>query len=452
VGDEINVTHWINPEATGSADGSSPENTLAWTDLAGIVASLPPGSSVGILAEGGRQYRGIAHTFTDGGMPDDGVIQICGVGLDRRPMRALITSTRPKPAPDYHPEWARQSVGGGVNLFNFKGADNLAFRYLDIRDVNFGFQWLESMSGLIVDDVRMQNVRAGLFGENAIDPDGRKRRLENALIRKFVVEGFQENAARFKGDCNNIRMEGFYLNSMRMQGHITIGIQIGEGGGSGDQAHDITLIGAMHGLSGIIEACHDTHYEKPWFSGRYDDSGNPIGSSYAPLPGLVRNPALWDGDNPGLKHWQGDGITAERDCYRIFLQKILCRGCTDGGYDIKALDVFVDECGAEDNKKNWRVWSRATEEHPHGFVMRKGWSKAARKRGGNSGTAHIFITGNQAGDGNPDVKLTVEDSVFSGSPDAAYSAAAPKNRRIKMTEAGCTYNDGIDGSRFPYLT
>jgi len=56
-------------------------------------------------------------------------------------------------------------------------------------------------------------------------------------------------------------------------------------------------------------------------------------------------------------YWNGDGFSDETDNRGIVYENCLARGSTDGGFDCKSHGVILNGCVAEDNKRNFRIWS-----------------------------------------------------------------------------------------------
>jgi hypothetical protein len=87
------------------------------------------------------------------------------------------------------------------------------------------------------------------------------------------------------------------------------------------------------------------------------------------------------------------------------LRKLRSRGSTDGGFDCKSRNVVLQNCVAEDNKRNFRIWSdRAT--------LTNCTSRAPNFRGRdsneNASSSHIWIGGEE----NIEIdiaNLTIED-------------------------------------------
>ena len=466
----VKVDLWMLPQATGDGSGSSPENAKGVAQLASVVA---PGRHIGLLADKG-DWPGFSCSFAAGGA-DGAPCVIQGVDQARRPAQVVISSSRPRPVLDgWDPEWARGRIGGGHDIFGLKrGADYLSFRHLHFRNTDRTFQVLGTVQGLEFDTIDFTNVREGLWMDNDLEPDGLKRAIRGFTARRIRAIGFEESIFRLYGDTEDVLIEGIELDSQRMQGHITVGLFIGKGDTSRtDTVHNVRVIGAAFGYSGVIQNCHDQHREKPWLAYERDADGDVIykmngdGSNvldkhgnkvprvaarfYAPVDSdgykpiksatvIDKDPAKWRKGLPGTKYWQGDGITSERLCWGIVLEKLTLRGCTDGGVDLKSMDTRIVECVFEDNKRNLRLSGLSTPEHPEGIRIVGGASRHPRKRGGSGGAAHIFITGGQkARDPGPQIHL--DGFTFEGAPAAAFHINKERPHGVNVTHENCTYN------------
>jgi hypothetical protein len=61
------------------------------------------------------------------------------------------------------------------------------------------------------------------------------------------------------------------------------------------------------------------------------------------------------------QYWNGDGFSDESGNRDVRYEDCIARGSTDGGFDCKSRDVVLTNCVADDNKRNFRIWSmRAT--------------------------------------------------------------------------------------------
>lgn len=152
-------------------------------------------------------------------------------------------------------------------------------------------------------------------------------------------------------------------------------------------------------------------------------SGVPTGSSNFPagcvLEGeagdIVYRRCVMEGFQqvrPAATYWNGDGFSDEAENFSVRYEHCQARGQTDGGFDCKSADVVLDRCLAEDNKRNFRVWS------PHatlnGCVSRSPHFRGAGIE--DADACHVWVGGER----RPVVRIvdfTVEDrdatSIFS---------------------------------------
>src|SRR3546814_6394965 len=64
------------------------------------------------------------------------------------------------------------------------------------------------------------------------------------------------------------------------------------------------------------------------------------------------------------KYWNGDGFSDERGNHGIRYLTCTATECTDGGFDLKSTDVYMENCVSRANKRNYRLWgSGRSEEH-----------------------------------------------------------------------------------------
>lgn len=103
-------------------------------------------------------------------------------------------------------------------------------------------------------------------------------------------------------------------------------------------------------------------------------------------------------------YWNGDGFSDEERNSAIRYEACEARGATDGGFDCKSRDVSFENCIAEDNKRNFRIWS--ARGSMRGCVSR---NPNFRGRGQERADAcHIWIGGENARVAIE--QLTIEDA------------------------------------------
>ena len=103
------------------------------------------------------------------------------------------------------------------------------------------------------------------------------------------------------------------------------------------------------------------------------------------------------------------------------------------------MDTQIVDCVFEDNKRNLRLSGSFTPEHPEGIRIIGGASRNPRKRGGNGGMAHIFITGGEtARDQGPQIHL--DGFTFEGAPAAAFHINKARRHGVNVTHENCSFN------------
>lgn len=87
------------------------------------------------------------------------------------------------------------------------------------------------------------------------------------------------------------------------------------------------------------------------------------------------------------QYWNGDGFSDERTNARIRYHGCIATQNADGGFDTKSADVYLSECKARGNKKNYRLWNTGHLEHCQ--------SETPALRGGTGSTAHFAFQGGE---------------------------------------------------------
>jgi hypothetical protein len=60
---------------------------------------------------------------------------------------------------------------------------------------------------------------------------------------------------------------------------------------------------------------------------------------------------------PADKYWNGDGFSDERGNSGIRYMSCTATQCTDGGFDLKSSGVYLENCVARENNRNFRLWN-----------------------------------------------------------------------------------------------
>lgn len=109
--------------------------------------------------------------------------------------------------------------------------------------------------------------------------------------------------------------------------------------------------------------------------------GNAYGITYSRAEAY----AFREASRPADKYWNGDGFSDERGNHHIRYLSCIAAECSDGGFDLKSADVYLENCTARLNKRNFRLWNSGE--------LRQCVSEDPRHYGGTSGTAHFSFHG-----------------------------------------------------------
>jgi len=188
-------------------------------------------------------------------------------------------------------------------------ASNLSFRNLHFRNIGNGcFRIGEALRNLEIEDCTFDNVYR--FLENTAYSgvvDASLDRFRVANCRGTTVE---RSFARLRYNSANGEFLNCFADSRGVEGDpFAVGCALS------DSAHDI-----------LFDSCTMENFRQ----------------------------------NNGNRYWNGDGFSDELGNYRIQYVDCVARGSTDGGFDCKSASVTLLRCTAEDNKRNFRIWSNGS--------------------------------------------------------------------------------------------
>ena len=106
---------------------------------------------------------------------------------------------------------------------------------------------------------------------------------------------------------------------------------------------------------------------------------------------------------PAESYWNGDGFSDERGNYAIRYISCTATQCTDGGFDLKSSNVYLENCVAQQNKRNFRLWGNGE--------LRGCRSENPQYHGGTGKTAHFSFHGGNIG------KFVIDSPVVRASAD-----------------------------------
>jgi hypothetical protein len=341
VGDADARVNVIHVTPSGDGDGSSWDDAAAFAAIADLIQHLVPGGEVLIAADQGEYAITDAVEIARGGRANQEV-RIRGVSAATgAPMAALVRGD--------------QAGEEGPGVFKLlRGASHIKFAHFDFRDIGNGaFRIAGAVANVTIEDCAFENVYR-FFENTAGDGEG------HASVDGFVLRR-----------CHGSRVERGFLRVR------------------------------YNSRNGVIEDCRAQGVGRE--GGRI-----PVGCALDDrASNITYRRCVMEGFQQfnGAEYWNGDGFSDEPDNSAIRYETCEARGSTDGGFDCKSRDVVLTDCIAEDNKRNFRIWS----DHA---TLTNCTSRAPNFRGRdaneNGSPCHIWIGGEE----NIDIdiaNLTIED-------------------------------------------
>jgi hypothetical protein len=291
----VSATLYITPQ--GGGDGRSWERAARLDQLDDVIRAARPGGEVRIAADRGPYVlEDVVELHTGGraGSP------VSVRGVDSRsgaPSAALIRSNRGN----------RGGDEVGIEAFRLaRGANHLHFSHFAFEAIGNGcFRVGAPVTNLVIEDCSFQNIYR--FLENtATDGEG------SARLRDFVVRR-----------CRGAQVERGFLRIR------------------------------YDSRDGLIEDCAAQGMPN---EGGYIPAGCALDGRASAITYrrvVMENFQQWRAGD----YWNGDGFSDEGYNRTIRYEACEARGSTDGGFDCKSRDVVLENCVAEDNKRNFRIWS-----------------------------------------------------------------------------------------------
>jgi hypothetical protein len=292
----------------GDGDGSSWEEAASLLDLDELLSRVVPGGEIRIAADAGIYKLDEAIELSSGGRRGRPV-RVRGVNTATgEPQQALLRG----PVPD-------EDEMGPDAFRLLRGANELHFSHFAFERFGNGcFRIGAPISGLTIEDCAFEDVYR--FLENTAS-DERHASVRGFAVRRCRGSGVVRGFARIRYGSS----EGLFEDCVA-QGLPNEGGDIPAGCALDDDAHHITF-----------RRCVMENFQQ-WRAGDY---------------------------------WNGDGFSDEFGNHHIVYEGCEARGATDGGFDCKSVRVMLQDCLAEDNKRNFRIWSaqatltRCTSRNPH---------------------------------------------------------------------------------------
>jgi hypothetical protein len=279
----------------GGGDGSSWDSPASLPALSELIRSLKAGGEVLVAADRGEYTLDDVIEIAAGGRVDN-AIRVRGVNsADGEPAPALIRGTR------------GDGEMGDEAFRLLSGANHLLFSHFDFRAIGNGcFRVGGSVTGLTIEDCAFEDIYR--FLENTESRGERGANLRQFAIRRCAGNRVERGFLRIRYASRDGLVE-----DCRAEGLPNEGGDIPAGCALDDRASAITY-----------RRCIMENFQQ-WRAGDY---------------------------------WNGDGFSDEEQNSAIRYEVCEARGSTDGGFDCKSRDVVFENCIAEDNKRNFRIWSQ----------------------------------------------------------------------------------------------
>lgn len=310
----------------GAGDGSSWATAASFAAIADLIAHVEPGGEILLAADRGA-YEISEPVEIAGGGRTGLEVRIRGVGSETgAPMAAVI----------------RGEGGGedGTEAFKLmRGASHLKFSHFDFRALGNGaFRVAGPLSNLTIEDCAFEGVYR--FFENTAGNGEGHASLDGLALRRCAGTQVERGFMRLRYNSRNAVIE-----DCSARGVLSDGGRIPVGCALDDRASNVSF-----------RRCVMENFQQ----------------------------------SNGSEYWNGDGFSDEPGNTGVRYEACVARGSTDGGFDCKSRNVVLEHCVAEDNKRNFRIWSdRATLS---GCVSRNP-NFRGRDANENASSSHIWIGG-----------------------------------------------------------
>lgn len=144
-------------------------------------------------------------------------------------------------------------------------------------------------------------------------------------------------------------------------------------------------------------------------------------------------------------YWNADGFASEEDTHHLIFEDCEASGCTDGGWDLKGNDHQLQRCVAFDNKRNYRLWGRATLTDCVATDPNLRGGTGTQTQVHATASAEVTCTGFTAMDCDPDTIVFDADQTSQIQVTQAEVTRHPASRLYsKETGASVTFGDVLD--------
>lgn len=325
--------------AAGLADGSSWDNAAGIGSLAAFYTASQPSDEIWIASTVNHSKTSTTAMVNANNPTSTTRIRIRGMrpyGTTQGwPEKATIIGNRTAP-------WPVPYLGGGVaggTLFEFgAGSKHTTVENLIIMNHDIAVKLNHAdNAGIHVQDCEFINVRAGVSTLNGLTTGLR--------VRRVMIAGFTLYGLHVSGTVNDVVFEDVNIYQLN---------------------HDDNDIG--NSPTGVIldVACNNIRVRRVRAYGGFDKR---LDANY----------------------WQGEGFSAEEDCYNIVWEDCYASDWTDAGWDIKSSNSTLLRCVAERNKRNFRLWPQSVAGQAGTYLLEDCVSRYPIYRGGSGTSAHLWV-------------------------------------------------------------
>jgi serralysin len=291
-------TIYVGPSASGNGSGSSASDALSIKSLDKAIQLAGAGGTVVLLSDHGAYNITSSINLSHGGT-DGASVNILGEDSSGHASNITINGTR---AATYTP-----GMSAGDTIFRLTtGANDLNFQHITFNNVGMAFLAASDVHDIAIGNMTANNVQ--YFMSDYASVSGGTASVSNLSVSNVDVQGFSKGVIRLQYDSHDIKIDNVSGDSMHEDGDgIAMGIHFD------GTAHNITV--------------SNSTMENAIASGSY---------------------------------YNGDGFTAEAGVYNLTFENDVSRGNADAGFDIKASGTKLIDCTADDNGRNFRLWSNIT--------------------------------------------------------------------------------------------
>tara|TARA_R100000027_G_scaffold35774_2_gene26291 strand:+ start:18341 stop:19714 length:1374 start_codon:yes stop_codon:yes gene_type:complete len=359
IGQGFAADYYVLPESAGTGDGSSWDNAAKGSREA-VASQLEMMQGGDHLYFGSGEYPSMALTFTASG-EEGNPIKVQGV--DTGSGLPVAIGSFKKENPSKGPSFLK--INEGASYWTLDG-----FQIKNYKGVVYG---RGKNIGLTFTNLEVTDCRIGIYlkgGGDVVNPDTNSHDIRIA-DSSFI--GFTKSAVRFEDGNYNATVENVFADA----------------GGE--------------------------PYGKDPFHMAFFIPGHKKGKAYSPADDhhitFINCEARNSHYDRGKKYWNGDGFATERGTHDISFINCRAFNSTDGGWDIKSDNAYLENCIAMGNKRNIRIWGSAKLVN---CVM-----AYSKHPGGTGGPSGLFLTGT--------AKVVVENSTIVNNHGPQVHIEKPKD-------------------------